>query len=63
MTLALTLQPTKLMKAKYQDNLEVLQWIKRYYDLHNNGQEYDALARRKGADLYLIGEPLNKGRL
>ena len=47
------------MKAKYQDNLEMLQWIKRYYDLHSNGDsEYDAVGRRKGADLYLLGEPL-----
>ncbi len=43
------------MKAKYQDNLEMLQWIKRYYDLHAKGDFYDAIARRKGADLYLIG--------
>ena len=43
------------MKAKYQDNLEMLQWIKRYYDLNNNGNPYDAVARRKGAELYLLG--------
>lgn len=48
------LQPTKLMKAKYQDNLEMLQWIKRYFDLNFKGQPYDALGKRKGADLYLI---------
>ena len=47
------------MKAKYQDNLEMLQWIKRYYDLHaKGGDEYDAVARRKGVDLHLLGEPL-----
>ena len=27
----------KLTKAKYQDNLEMCQWMKRYYDLHYNG--------------------------
>lgn len=32
----------------------MLQWIKRYYDIHQKGQTYDALARRKGQDLYLI---------
>lgn len=42
------------MKAKYQDNLEMLQWIKRYFDLNYNGAPYDALARRKNATLYLI---------
>ena len=42
------------MKAKYQDNLEMLQWIKRYFDLNYNGAPYDALSRRKNASLYLI---------
>jgi len=45
------------MKAKYQDNLEMLQWIKRYFDLNYNGSPYDPVARRKGATLYLIGNP------
>ena len=42
------------MRAKYQDNLEMLQWIKRYFDINYNGAPYDALARRKNATLYLI---------
>lgn len=47
------------MKAKYQDNLEMLQWIKRYFDIHSKGgEDYDAVGRRKGADLYLLGEPM-----
>jgi RP/EB family microtubule-associated protein len=37
----------KLIKAKYQDNLEFLQWIKRYFDLHFAGDKYDAVERRK----------------
>ena len=44
------------MKAKYQDNLEMLQWIKRYYEMNSKGVHYDAVTRRKGAVLYLIGE-------
>ena len=32
-----------------QDNLEFLQWSKRYWDQYYPGGEYDALARRKGA--------------
>jgi len=36
----------KLIKAKYQDNLEFLQWIKRYYDLHYPGGKYNAVERR-----------------
>lgn len=45
----------KLVKAKYQDNLEFLQWLKRYFDLNYNGEPYDAVGRRKGHDLFLIG--------
>jgi RP/EB family microtubule-associated protein len=41
----------KLVKGKYQDNLEFLQWIKRYFDLHytGSGGEYNAIERRKAA--------------
>ena len=38
----------KLTKAKYQDNLEFLQWMKKYFDMNYNGEPYDALGRRKG---------------
>jgi len=37
----------KLVKAKYQDNLEFCQWLKRYFDLNYSGEPYDARARRK----------------
>jgi hypothetical protein len=30
------------------------QWLKRYFDLNYNGEEYDAVGRRKGQDLYYI---------
>jgi RP/EB family microtubule-associated protein len=39
----------QLVKCKMQDNLEFLQWTKRYWDQYYPGGEYDALARRKGA--------------
>lgn len=45
----------KLVKAKYQDNLEFMQWLKRYFDLNYNGEPYDAVEKRKGQDLYYIG--------
>ena len=36
----------KLVKAKYQDNLEFLQWMKGFHDRSYSGQDYDgALAR------------------
>lgn len=39
----------KLVKGKYQDNLEFLQWEKRYFDLHFAGGEYNAVERRQKA--------------
>ena len=44
----------KLAKAKYQDNLEFTQWMKKFFDLNYNGDPYDALAKRKGQDLFYI---------
>ncbi len=44
----------KLVKAKYQDNLEFCQWLKRYFDLNYSGEPYDARGRRKGQDLFYI---------
>jgi RP/EB family microtubule-associated protein len=38
-----------LVKCKMQDNLEFLQWSKRYWDKYFPGGDYDALARRKEA--------------
>jgi RP/EB family microtubule-associated protein len=40
----------RLIKGKYQDNLEFVQWIKRYYDVHASpGEPYDGAARREAA--------------
>ncbi|OMJ80234.1 hypothetical protein SteCoe_19549 [Stentor coeruleus] len=40
----------KLMKAKYQDNLEFMQWFKRFFDLNcRGGTDYNAIEKRKGA--------------
>ncbi|KAI8322914.1 hypothetical protein GQ54DRAFT_127238 [Martensiomyces pterosporus] len=40
--------PTRLMKCRFQDNFEFLQWLKRFWDSYYSGQHYDAVARRKG---------------
>ncbi|KAF2160460.1 hypothetical protein M409DRAFT_70426 [Zasmidium cellare ATCC 36951] len=37
-----------LVKCKMQDNLEFLQWTKRYWDQNYPGGDYDAVSRRKG---------------
>lgn len=58
------IEVAKLVKAKYQDNLEFMQWLKRYFDLNYNGEPYDAVGRRKGQELYLIGignKPVGSG--
>lgn len=39
----------KLVKAKYQDNLEFFQWMKNFFNNRYGGEEYDAVARRKAA--------------
>ena len=43
----------KLSKSKYQDNLEFIQWLKRYFDLFNknNDNSYDPKAARKNAQV------------
>ena len=51
----------KLVKAKYQDNLEFLQWMKRFHDLNSSGADYDAVSKRKG-EFYYIGEGFKKSR-
>ncbi|KAG8806462.1 hypothetical protein FRC17_004978 [Serendipita sp. 399] len=38
----------KLVKCKMQDNLEFLQWCKKFWDSNYAGQQYDAAGRRKG---------------
>jgi RP/EB family microtubule-associated protein len=37
-----------LIKCKMQDNLEFLQWTKRYWDQYFPGHDYDPVVRRKG---------------
>ncbi|KAJ6779364.1 hypothetical protein PWT90_04029 [Aphanocladium album] len=41
----------QLVKCKMQDNLEFLQWTKKFWDLNFPDHEYDAVARRKGGTL------------
>jgi RP/EB family microtubule-associated protein len=38
-----------LVKCRMQDNLEFLQWAKKFWDQHYPGGEYDAVGRRKGS--------------
>lgn len=53
----------KLIKGKYQDNLEFLQWIKRYFDLHyGGGDKYDALERRRESKSNYEGDSSRTGQ-
>ncbi|KAH0586566.1 hypothetical protein H2248_007792 [Termitomyces sp. 'cryptogamus'] len=54
----------KLVKCKMQDNLEFLQWMKRFWDANYGGQGYDAVGRREGAvvDSPATIAPLATGR-
>jgi RP/EB family microtubule-associated protein len=38
----------KLVKGRTQENLELLQWLKKYFEVNNPGGVYDAEKRRKG---------------
>ncbi|KAG5438384.1 hypothetical protein PCANB_002872 [Pneumocystis canis] len=38
----------RLVKCKFQDNLEFLQWVKKFWDQHYTGVEYNAVGRREG---------------
>jgi RP/EB family microtubule-associated protein len=41
----------KLVKGKFQDNFEFIQWFKKFFDANYDGKEYDALAARDGIPL------------
>jgi RP/EB family microtubule-associated protein len=38
----------RLIKLKFQDNLEFLQWVKRFWDANYPNNGYDAVRRRSG---------------
>ncbi|GMT27240.1 hypothetical protein PFISCL1PPCAC_18537, partial [Pristionchus fissidentatus] len=44
----------RLLRAKFQENFEFLQWFKKFFDANYDGHEYDALAAR-GGEAYPAG--------
>lgn len=49
----------QLIRAKYQDNLEFLQWMKHYWELEGAGRpSYDAVSARDGKILPAWAKPL-----
>ncbi|XP_019769782.1 microtubule-associated protein RP/EB family member 1 isoform X3 [Dendroctonus ponderosae] len=41
----------KLIKGRFQDNFEFLQWFKKFFDANYDGRDYDALDTRSGIGL------------
>jgi len=41
----------RLVKGKFQDNFEFLQWFKKFFDANYGGQPYDALDARGGEEI------------
>uniref|UniRef100_A0A3B3Q6I9 Microtubule-associated protein RP/EB family member 3 n=1 Tax=Paramormyrops kingsleyae TaxID=1676925 RepID=A0A3B3Q6I9_9TELE len=41
----------KLVKGKFQDNFEFVQWFKKFFDANYDGKEYDPLQARQGQDV------------
>lgn len=37
----------KLIKGRFQDNFEFLQWFKKFFDANYDGRDYDAHAARE----------------
>ncbi|XP_023807170.1 microtubule-associated protein RP/EB family member 3 isoform X3 [Oryzias latipes] len=40
----------KLVKGKFQDNFEFVQWFKKFFDANYDGKEYDPILARQGQD-------------
>lgn len=55
----------KLVKGKFQDNFEFVQWFKKFFDANYDGKEYDPVAARQGQDTIapnLVTPVVNKTR-
>ncbi|XP_056333714.1 microtubule-associated protein RP/EB family member 3a [Danio aesculapii] len=48
----------KLVKGKFQDNFEFVQWFKKFFDANYDGKEYDPIQARQGQD---VAPPQNPG--
>jgi len=47
----------RLVKARFQDNFEFLQWFKKFFDANYGGQDYDAIGMRGGEEVGSGGKP------
>ena len=51
----------KLIKGRFQDNFEFLQWFKRFFDANYQGQDYDPVMARGGMEVGSTGGPRSVG--
>lgn len=51
----------KLVKGRFQDNFEFVQWFKKFFDANYSGEEYDPIAARGGTGV-ATGSKMAKGR-
>ena len=51
----------KLVKGRFQDNFEFVQWFKKFFDANYSGEEYDAVAARGGSGV-ATGSKAIKGK-
>ncbi|KAJ2784349.1 microtubule integrity protein mal3, partial [Coemansia javaensis] len=52
------IDPTRMVKCRFQDNFEFLQWLRRYWEAYSPKTHYDAAGRRNGKP----GGPTDAGR-
>lgn len=51
----------KLVKGRFQDNFEFVQWFKKFFDANYSGEEYDPVAARGGSAV-ATGNKAAKGK-
>lgn len=54
----------KLVKGRFQDNFEFVQWFKKFFDANYKGEPYNAVEARGGASLGTLspagGKPIHR---
>merc|ERR1719340_172383 len=45
----------RLIKGRFQDNFEFLQWFKKFFDANYQGEEYDPMAARGNVEVGTTG--------
>jgi hypothetical protein len=57
-----TIPVGRLVKGRFQDNLEFVQWFKTFFDANYDGKSYDALAARAGVSFSKVDTFSSKKR-